>query len=573
MIKDKIREDLRDVLKKLQIRPDDLELEHPLDFNNGDFSTNIALKIKKKELPIPFDLADKIIATWRASGLPDYIAKIEVAKPGFINIWLEDNFLITQLKEVLEDKERYGSSTSGKGKTVVIDYSSPNIAKPFGIGHLRSTIIGQAIYNLYKFSGYEVIGVNHLGDWGTQFGKLIVAIKRWNKGNVNDLTFEKLEKLYVRFHSQAEKRPELEDEARSWFKKLEDKDQEARKIWKACIDISLKEFDHIYDLLGVKIDHNIGESFYDDKTEAVISLAKKKKIAKKSQGALVIDLSELNIPPAILLKSDGATTYGTRDLACIAYRKKRWQPDLFIYEVGSDQKLHLKQTFAVAVKLGYGDLNQFVHVSHGLIRLEGGKMSTRKGKTIHLEKVLEESIKKASKIIVSSNNKKKLLKKEQEEIAQMVGVGAIKYFDLMHHYSSDIIFDWKKMFVLEGNSAPYLQYTFARCQSVINKEEKEVVFPEDTSHLKLKKEEEVLLRTLYRFPEIVEEAKNKFSPNLLCTYLFDLAQKYNVFYNKLSILGADSPDSIEFRLSLTAAVSYIIKNGLSLLGIDTPERM
>ena len=192
MIKDKIKEDLRDVLKKLQIRPDDLELEHPLDFNNGDFSTNIALKIKKKEFPIPFDLADKIIATWRASGLPDYIAKIEVAKPGFINIWLEDNFLITQLKEVLEDKERYGSSTLGKGKTVVIDYSSPNIAKPFGIGHLRSTIIGQAIYNLYKFSGYEVIGVNHLGDWGTQFGKLIVAIKRWNEGNVNDLTLEKL---------------------------------------------------------------------------------------------------------------------------------------------------------------------------------------------------------------------------------------------------------------------------------------------------------------------------------------------------------------------------------------------
>jgi len=573
MIKDKIKEDLGEVLKKLQIKPDDLELEHPLDPNHGDFSTNIALKIKKKEFPIPFDLADKIIATWRASGLPDYIAKIEVAKPGFINIWLENSFFITQLKEVLEDKEKYGSSTSGKGKTVVIDYSSPNIAKPFGIGHLRSTIIGQAIYNLYEFSGYKVIGVNHLGDWGTQFGKLIVAIKRWNKGNINDLTFEKLEKLYVRFHSQAEKRPELEDEARSWFKKLENKDQEARKIWKACIDISLKEFDHIYNLLGVKIDYSIGESFYDDKTEEVIVLAKKKKIAKKSQGALIVDLSELNIPPSILLKSDGATTYGTRDLACIAYRKKRWQPDLFLYEVGSDQKLHLKQIFAVAVKLGYGELEQFVHVSHGLIHLEGNKMSTRKGKTIHLEKVLEESIKKASKIVASSKNKKKLPKKQQEEIAKMVGVGAVKYFDLMHHYSSDIVFDWKKIFVLEGNSAPYLQYTFARCQSVIKKEEKEIIFPEDIIHLKLGEEEEILLRTLYRFPEIIEEAKDKFSPNLLCTYLFGLAQKYNAFYNKLSILGADSPDLIEFRLSLTVAVGYIIKNGLSLLGIDTPERM
>jgi len=573
MIKDKIKEDLSEVLRKLQIKPDSLELEHPLDSNNGDFATNIALKVKKEEFPIPFDLADKIIATWRASGLPDYVAKIEVAKPGFINIWLENNFLITQLKEALEGKERYGSSDLGKGKTVVIDYSSPNIAKPFGVGHLRSTVIGQTIYNLYKFSGYEVVGINHLGDWGTQFGKLIVAIKRWNKGNINDLTFEKLEKLYIKFHSQVEKRPELDDEARLWFKKLEDKDQEARKIWKACIDISLKEFDHIYGLLGVKIDHNIGESFYDDKTEAVISLAKKKKIAKKSQGALIVDLSELNIPPAILLKSDGATTYGTRDLACIAYRKKRWQPDLFVYEVGSDQNLHLKQVFAVAVKLGYGELDKFVHVSHGLIRLEGGKMSTRKGKTVHLEKILEESIKKASKIIISSNNKKKLLKKEQEEIAQMVGVGAVKYFDLMHHHSSDIVFNWEKMFVLEGNSAPYLQYTFARCQSIINKEGKEVIFPEDITHLRLEKEEETLLRTLYKFPEVIEEAKDKFSPNLLCSYLFDLAQKYNTFYNKHSILGADNLHSVEFRLSLTAAISYIIKNGLTLLGIDTPERM
>jgi len=573
MIKDKIKEDLSEVLRKLQIKPDRLELEHPLDSNNGDFATNIALKVKKEEFPIPFDLADKIIATWRASGLPDYVAKIEVAKPGFINIWLENNFLITQLKEALEGKERYGSSDLGKGKTVVIDYSSPNIAKPFGVGHLRSTVIGQTIYNLYKFSGYEVVGINHLGDWGTQFGKLIVAIKRWNKGNINDLTFEKLEKLYIKFHSQVEKRPELDDEARLWFKKLEDKDQEARKIWKACIDISLKEFDHIYGLLGVKIDHNIGESFYDDKTEAVISLAKKKKIAKKSQGALIVDLSELNIPPAILLKSDGATTYGTRDLACIAYRKKRWQPDLFVYEVGSDQNLHLKQVFAVAVKLGYGELDKFVHVSHGLIRLEGGKMSTRKGKTVHLEKILEESIKKASKIIISSKNKKKLLKKEQEEIAQMVGVGAVKYFDLMHHHSSDIVFNWEKMFVLEGNSAPYLQYTFARCQSVINKEGKEVIFPEDITHLRLEKEEETLLRTLYKFPEVIEEAKDKFSPNLLCSYLFDLAQKYNTFYNKHSILGADNLHSVEFRLSLTAAISYIVKNGLTLLGIDTPERM
>jgi len=573
MIKERIKTDLSQVLKKLQIKADDLELEHPSDFNHGDFATNIAFRIKRKEFPIPFDLASKIVSTWRSSGLPDYIAKIEIAKPGFINIWLENKFLISQLKEALEGKDSYGSSELGKGKRVVIDYSSPNIAKPFGVGHLRSTVIGQAIYNLYQFSGYEVVGVNHLGDWGTQFGKLIVAIKRWNKGNINDLTFEKLERLYVRFHNQAEKRPQLEDEARSWFRKLEEKDPEARKIWQACIDISLKEFDRLYGLLGVKIDHSIGESFYEDKMKEIITLAKRKKIAKKSEGALVVNLPALNSPPAILLKSDGTTTYETRDLACIAYRKKRWQPDLFIYEVGSDQKLHLQQTFAVAVKLGLGKPEQFIHVSHGLIRLEGGKMSTRKGKTVHLEKILTEAIKRASKIITTSDNKKKLPKKEQGKIAQMVGVGAVKYFDLMHHHSSDIIFDWQKMFVLEGNSAPYLQYTFARCLSVLNKEKKEISLPEETAHLKLKKEEENLLRTIYKFPEIIIEAGEKFSPNLLCNYLFDLAQKYNLFYNKCSILKADSPYMVEFRLALTTAVSQIIKNGLTLLGIDTPERM
>ncbi len=573
MIKERIKVDLSQVLKKLQINPNDLEIEHPLDLNHGDFATNIALRVKRKELPIPFDLASKIVATWRSSGLPDYIAKIEVVKPGFINIWLENSFLVSQIEEVIKGKDKYGSSDFGKNKTVVIDYSSVNIAKPFGIGHLRSTIIGQAIYNLYKFLGYKVVGVNHLGDWGTQFGKLIVAIKRWNKGNIKDLTFEKLEKLYVKFHSQAEKRPQLEEEARAWFKKLEDKDPEARKIWKACVDISLKEFERIYELLGVKIDHNIGESFYEGKMEDVIILAKRKKIAVKSQGALVVKFPELDMLPAILLKSDGATTYETRDLACIAYRKKRWSPDLFIYEVGSDQKLHFQQTFAAAVKLGYGRPEQFIHVSHGLIRLEGERMSTRKGKTIHLERVLQEAVKRAQKIITSSENKEKLPKTQQKKIAKMVGVGAVKYLDLMHHHTSDIVFDWKKMFVLEGNSAPYLQYTYARCQSVMAKAEKEISFPEDTSHLKLKKEEENLLRALYKFPEVVQEAGEKFSPNLVCSFLFDLAQKYNLFYNKHSILGADNPYTIEFRLALTTAVSQIIKNGLTLLSIDTPERM
>lgn len=570
MIQEKLKKDFSKALEKLKISIKLLEFEHPASLDHGDYSTNIALQIKRKDFPTSFDLANKIVNTFRSIGLPEYLAKIEVAPPGFINIWLKSDLLSAEIKKVLKEKEKYGSSDKGKGKTMIIDYSSPNIAKPFGIGHLRSTIIGQAIYNFYKFLGWKTIGDNHLGDWGTQFGKLIVAIKKW--GGKKKLNISQLEKLYIKFHQEAAKKPELDDEARAWFKKLEDGNSEARKIWKDCIDISLKEFDRIYDSLGVKIDYIYGESFYQNKMSLVIKMAKRKKVVVKSEGAWIIKFPELNIPPAIIVKSDGATTYGTRDLACIAYRKKRWQPDLYVYEVGAEQKLHFQQTFAAAIKLGYGKPEQFVHIAHGLIRLPSGKLSTRKGKTIFLEKVLEEAIKRAGKIIKSSETERGLSKREQEKVAQAVGVGAVKYFDLMHHYSTDIIFDWEKMFVLEGNSGPYLQYTYARCQSVLQKaEEKEFSLPEVLSQLEA--EEIVLLRALYKFPEVIEEAGEKFAPNLVCNFLFDLAQKYNFFYNKQPILKADTEESKYFRLALTKSVGQIIKNGLNLLGIEVPERM
>ena len=361
---------------KEKLKFEDVVLEHPEDFAHGDYSTNIALKVPSPKFQVKFDLANEIANAIREQGLPDFIAKIEVAPPGFINLWLQNEYLINQLLEVLKKREKYGSSKLGKGKTMVIDYSSPNIAKPFGVGHLRSTIIGQAIYNLYKFLGWRTIGDNHLGDWGTQFGKLIVAIRRWAKKPVSQLTVEDLEELYVKFHQQASKKLQLEDEARQWFKKLEEGDREARKIWKTCVEVSLKEFERVYKLLGIKIDYALGESFYEDKMPEVLKIAARKKIAKKSQGALVIDLSEAGLPPAMLLKSDGATTYLLRDLATIWYRKRRWQPDLYIYEVGADQKLHFQQLFLAAEKLGLGKLSQFVHVPHGLIRFEEGKMST-----------------------------------------------------------------------------------------------------------------------------------------------------------------------------------------------------
>ncbi len=571
-IKEQIQKDLGKILEQLGISAEKLVLEHPAESSFGDYATNIALRVKKEGFADPMTLAEEIVNTWRLSGLPDYIAKIEIAPPGFINLWLAEEFLISQTHEVLTRKDKFGRLAIGEGKTMVIDYSGPNIAKPFGIGHLRSTNIGQALYNLYKFLGWKAVGDNHLGDWGTQFGKLIYQIElkmKNEKLKMKDLTIEKLEKWYVDFHKKAAEKPELEDEARMWFKKIEDGNREARQIWRVCVEISIQEFGRIYDLLGVKIDHAYGESFYEDKMADVVAWAKRKRLLEESEGAQVIRLAGL--PPAILLKSDGATTYLLRDLATIAYRRKRWKADLYLYEVGADQKLYFQQLFVAANLLGYGKKVQFVHVPHGLIRWPEGKFSTREGKTIHLEDVLGEAIRRAEKIIKSSATDRGLSARQRQKVAQAVGIGAVKYSDLKQNPQTDIIFDWERIFNLEGDSGPYLQYTYARCVSVLSKSKSEksqsssrpvIQFPEEMA----------ILRTIYRFPEVVQEAAESFSPNLLCVFLFDLCQKYNLFYNKHQIL--ESPKKTrEFRLALTAATAQVLKNGLTLLGIEVPERM
>jgi len=499
--------------------------------------------------------------------------------------------LLGELKRAVAGGARYGSSDVGRGKTVVIDYSSPNIAKRFGIGHLRSTIIGQAIYNLYKFLGYKVIGDNHLGDWGTQFGAILAEIKNSNL-KLQNLTLADLEKLYVDFNKKAQDKAELWDEARAWFKKLEEGDGQAKKIWKVTVDISMKEFARIYDLLGVKIDYAYGESFYEDKMPAIISQLRRKGLSKKSKGAEIVAFAG-KMPPAILVKSDGATTYYTRDLATIRFRVDKWKPDIFIYEVGSEQRLHFQQLFETARLVSWAKNREFIHVAHGLIRFESGKMSTRRGLTISLEEVLKEATKRATKIIEESETSRGLTTKEKREVAKAVGIGAIKYFDLSHHYSSDIIFDWEKMFVLEGNSAPYLQYTFARTQSVLRKSGESANRLADSRQPvtdKMAPEELVVLRSLSRFSGVTFDAAKNYSPNHLCNYLFQLAQKYNNFYAHHRILSTDgertkgralsankhriiASDNEEFRLSLTAATGQVIKNGLTLLGIQTPERM
>jgi arginyl-tRNA synthetase len=559
----------------------EIKIEHPEEKAHGDYATNVAMVIAKIVKKSPMEIAEKINlqltnrAFYGSEGAHynlQLFEKIEVAEPGFINFFLKKEFFIEELKQILKEKNKYGQSLVGKGKTMVIDYSSPNIAKPFGIGHLRSTIIGQAIYNIYKFLGFKCIGDNHLGDWGTQFGKLIFSIENWGKKKIEDYSIEELEKLYVRFHKEAERNPKLEEEGRKWFKKLEEGDREARRIWKALIKISLKEFDRIYKLLGVKINYALGESFYLGMLKDVIEEAKKKNIAIESQGALIIKYPHNELPLAIILKSDKATTYLTRDLATVKYRLKRWKPDLIIYEVGADQELHLKQLFRAVELLGWAQKTKFFHVAHGLYRTKTGKFSTRKGETVHLEEVLKEAILRAEEIIEKSETSRGLTEKEKEKISKIVGIGAVKYNDLSQHPSKDIIFDWEKILNLKGNSGPYLQYTFARCESVLKKA-KTKIGPKKLKFFAFNREEEDILREIYKFPEIVQESAEKFSPNLICNFAFNLAQKYNLFYDLHPILKAKTEELKIFRLTLTATVAQVLKNSLNLLGISVPEKM
>lgn len=550
MVKKKILDSLREVTGEEYI-----ELDVPTIEEHGDFTTNVALKLaKEKEIPSKDYAEDLVQKLSNDDKLSQLVAEIKVAGPGFINFYLSEKALTDNLEEILKSGENYGKSDFGKGKTVIVEYSSPNIAKRFGIGHLRSTIIGQAIYNVNKTLGYKTVGENHLGDWGTQFGMIISQIVD-QKLDPRKLSIDHLERLYVDFNERMEDEPDLRTEAKNWFKKLEDGDSEARDIWGAVREISLAEFDRIYDSLGVKIDNSHGESFYEDKVPQVLAEIRKLGITRKSEGAEIVEFEDL--PPVIVVKSDGTTTYFARDLAAIRYRLDTWKPSKIIYEVGSDQTLYFKQLFSAAKMLGWAKDTELVHVAHGLVRFKEGKMSTRKGTTIKLEDVLQKAVEKAEDL--GSKGK----------AARQVGVSAIKYFDLSHSPSSDIIFDWDKIFVLEGASGPYLQYTYARIKGVLRKGEK-VNFEATEENSNLSEEEKILMRYLCRFSGIITYVNNNYSPNTLCSYLYDLSQKFNAFYNAQKIIGSEEEG---FRLALTKATGTVLKNGLDLLGIATPDKM
>lgn len=572
MIKEQIIALIKKALEEIGVAEKDIPaftLEHPDEMNHGDFAVNVALILSKQLKKAPIQIAKEIVEILNKNKISE-VERIEIAGPGFINFYLSAKYFANSLTEILDKKGNYGRKTKSfwsklfnkkGGQKVIVEYSSPNIAKPFTIGHLRSTIIGDALANILGFNGYKIIRDNHLGDWGTQFGKLIVALKKWSTIEAiekSDKPIKDLVDLYVRFHDEAEKDRSLEDEGRAWFTKLEKGDKEAREIWQKCVRLSLKEFMRIYKILDVKFDTEYGESFYEDKMANVITDVKKVGIARESEGAYLIFFADEKYPPLMLLKSDGSSLYALRDLAADKWRKKKYGQDtIIINEVGMEQELQFKQLFEAEKLLNYVKEGERVHVAHGLYRFKEGKMSTRKGNVIWLDDVLNEAIERAGLI--------------NKETAEVVAIGALKFNDLKREAKGDINFDWDEILNLKGDSGPYLQYACVRAKSILEKAKKEGIRAEINSNFEKATVGE-LPKLLIRFPEIVERAGKEYAPHYLATYLTELASSFSSFYAQGTIVDKKDEAS-SYKVALTEAFSIVMKNGLTLLGIKVPEKM
>lgn len=500
---------------------------------------------------------------------PQFVEKAEVAG-GYLNFFLKKTaFAETTLKNVLSAGARYGASDEGNGKTIVLDYSSINIAKPFHIGHLFTTALGNSLYKIYEFLGYTCVGVNHLGDWGTQFGKLISAYKRWgNDEEIENNSIHAMLSLYVKFHEEAEKHPELNDEGRAWFKKIEEGDAEALSIFNRFKEMTLKEVGKVYDLLGIHFDSYAGESFYNDKMQPVIDELFEKNLLEKSDGAYVVRMDEDNLPPAIILKSDGTTIYATRDLAAAFYRKKTYDFHKCLYVVAYQQNLHFKQIFKVIEKMGYDWYRDMEHVNFGMVSLVDGTLSTRKGKVVFLEDVLRASIEKCAKLM----EEKSPNLPNRDEVAKDIGVGAVVFSVLSNNRIKDIVFDFDRVLNFDGETGPYVQYTHARACSLLRKSEgKYHDVPRDYSALD-NEDAFAVLRILESFPETVQKAMQKNEPSIITRQIIQLAQAFNRFYYDHRVFD-DNEAQTAARLDLAQATATVLKTGLALLGISAPERM
>ena len=536
----------------------------------GDFQTNFAMMNSKVIGKNPREIATTLVENFKEN---DLIEKLEIAGPGFINIHLKNNFLNNEMKKI--DNEKYDFSFLNVDETVIIDYSSPNIAKRMHIGHLRSTIIGDAIKRILDFIGFKTISDNHIGDWGTQFGKLIVAYNKWlDKEAYEADPIGELERIYVLFSDEAKKDPTLEDVARNELRKLQMGDEQNNKLWKEFIEISLKEYNKVYDRLGVKFDHYFGESFYNDMMPDVLEELKKKNIAKEDQGALVVFFEEDKLPPALVQKKDGSFLYATSDLATIKFRKNELNVDKAVYVTDERQQNHFKQVFEISEMLGAPYNYEKSHVYFGIMRFGDGMIfSSRSGNIIRLVDLLDEAKKQVKSVIDEKNPN--IPEDEKEKIAEIVGTGAIKYFDLSQNRTSDILFTWDKVLSFEGNTGPYLQYTYARIQSILRKLKEENISVKNNDIIldDMFDIERELAVALLRFPQTVVKSYETYRPNIIADYLFDTAKLFNNFYNSKSILKETDKKVMDARILLAQKTASILKQGLNLLGIETVDRM
>lgn len=536
----------------------------------GDFQTNFAMMNSKAIGKNPREIATTLVENFKEN---DLIEKLEIAGPGFINIHLKNNFLNNEVKKI--DNEKYDFSFLNVDETVIIDYSSPNIAKRMHIGHLRSTIIGDAIKRILDFIGFKTISDNHIGDWGTQFGKLIVAYNKWlDKEAYEADPIGELERIYVLFSDEAKKDPTLEDVARNELRKLQMGDEQNNKLWKEFIEISLKEYNKVYDRLGVKFDHYFGESFYNDLMPNVLEELKEKNIAKEDQGALVVFFEEDKLPPALVQKKDGSFLYATSDLATIKFRKNELNVDKAVYVTDERQQNHFKQVFEISEMLGAPYNYEKSHVYFGIMRFGDGMIfSSRSGNIIRLVDLLDEAKKQVKSVIDEKNPN--IPEDEKEKIAEIVGTGAIKYFDLSQNRTSDILFTWDKVLSFEGNTGPYLQYTYARIQSILRKLKEENISVENNDIIldDMFDIERELAVALLRFPQTVVKSYETYRPNIIADYLFDTAKLFNNFYNSKSILKETDKKVMDARILLAQKTASILKQGLNLLGIETVDRM
>ncbi len=539
-------------------------IEIPPKPDMGDFAFpcfRLAKTMRKAPPMIASDIKEAI-------GEVDFLEKIDVAG-AYLNFYIAKSLFVKSMIDTAMTPD-FGSSKEGEGKTICIDYSSPNVAKNFHVGHLRTTIIGNSLYKIYSKLGYKVERINHLGDWGTQFGKLIVAYKTWgSKEAVEKDGIAELMKLYVKFHEEADKDDSLNDDARAWFTKMEHGDEEALSIWQWFVDISLVEYKRTYGLLGMEFDHYMGESFYRDKTQDIVNALTEKNMLKESEGANIVDLEEYDMAPCLITKKDGSSIYATRDLAAIFYRKNTYNFEKCLYVTGQEQKLHFAQVFKVVELMGNEwAKDQLVHIPYGLVSLEGAKLSSRSGNIIYAEEILRDAVAKIREIMDEKNPDLP----NKDDIAKKVGIGAVLFNDLYNQRIKDVSFSWDKVLNFDGETGPYVQYTYVRCASILRslpdfEPNKDIDYSLITDPASID-----LLKEIVRFPEVIKAASEKYEPSMVARFSVAVAQAFNKFYNDNRI-NVEDEALRNARVTLVYITKEIIREALALLGIECPEQM